>query len=1172
MEDIHGVDVSWIQSSQPKDRTIHQTYLIHHKSNDDSKPQNASKSPTSTTITAATNDSSPSNPLSKKASNPPPEEPRPTEPVATPPATPPIHKRPGAGLLRRSSKEKMGNSTSHNVNDKNLPRRSSSWISSLSSKLSSSPAASPQPQPSTVNANGHIAQTNSSPNLTRPLSNTPSHTEAVSSVDKPYVPQPPKSGGSSFFSNALRRLSSSSQLGPGAKTAGEKRGMAPRRIMNIDPNRTRCLLPEFDSNKLRRVAFCVDVEIAGGPHYKDEDDGKTKADKDKDRKKKEAAEGQALKNKVVDGEQVVKDEAPVPENPITPVEDTPPSEEKPSDEKPKKEMTRKKEKKKRSEEERKERKEQKRRKAEESGSIPMVISRTNLAAGQDADAAARPLDRPTTDPLRIYRRCCQLRETPVLKRITDQLAASANCPINEPGVVLNLNLTGSRLQLADMVTLSDWLAIVPVKKLILEDSDLNDEGIRVILAGLLAAMTPDFAHRHRVKGEKYQQRSGVVEKLSMRNNPKMTKEGWKHVSLFIYMCQSLKSLDVSMNEFPRAPINTSDPAKPQVDPAEVFAKSISERLGGSTFEELVMSECGLTTHHIRKIVDAVTVSGMKRLGLAGNNIGLDAMEYLSHYIRSGVCEGLDLGSNDLRDHLDILGEAFNNNNNFWALSLADCGLDPASLKMMFPGLLNVQNLRFLDLSHNPELFTSSPSALGLFRKYFPLLKDIRRIHLNGVDMAPNQAIALADILAECPQLAHLSILGNPKLSALASATTEDAQEEAVALYASLMAAVRVSDSIISIDVDVPTAENSEIVKALAKQVVAYSLRNMEKWSAFMDTASSDSASESSGSPSSSYESSTMTKVESALSAHHAKEVEVPEVLLHLVGNYDGQSLPADDDKPTPDNDYIVGGTGVVKALNYCLAEFCRGSASLPTSGAVTPLNKPAIQEKAMAMSKNLLESARKIRTRLEPSLVRESKTGDDMAFRRLLFLDNTLRGIINRFEDEYPECRVPGHPCPLPSDSISHPTTAAVSGADAISSHSVSPSDEHDNSTLLSSSLTKTDTSMPSDSDSDGHSPHGSPPGHSHGLSSHRRSLAKSSRHASDVSLAARAQIAEEGKALRLGQALKRKSQAGVLVGEGLEGEEGGEEPDVLLLKTKLRDLEKGQIGRSADFDEDDGN
>nr|GFD58764.1 hypothetical protein [Tanacetum cinerariifolium] len=51
-----------------------------------------------------------------------------------------------------------------------------------------------------------------------------------------------------------------------------------------------------------------------------------------------------------------------------------------------------------------------------------------------------------------------------------------------------------------------------------------------------------------------------------------------------------------------------------------------------------------------------------------------------------------------------------------------------------------------------------------------------------------------------------------------------------------------------------------------------------------------------------------------------KEIAVPDVLMHLVGHVEGDSGPHDDDEPAPDGDYIVGGTGVVKALQYVLGE------------------------------------------------------------------------------------------------------------------------------------------------------------------------------------------------------------------------------------------------------------
>lgn len=245
---------------------------------------------------------------------------------------------------------------------------------------------------------------------------------------------------------------------------------------------------------------------------------------------------------------------------------------------------------------------------------------------------------------------------------------------------------------------------------------------------------------------------------------------------------------------------------------------------------------------------------------------------------------------------------------------------------------------------------------------------LKRIHLTDVSMTPEQAVALAEILPESPGLAHVNIMENPELSALANAKDEANQEEACALYASLMAAVRVSKSLVCIDIDVPNPESSEVVKALAKQVVAYCLRNMERGpvAEFAEAAS-------------------------ALSELHGseKEVAVPDVLLHLVGHVEGNHENHDGDEPAPDDDYVIGGTGVVKALGICLknrlSDTRRPSQDRTFSddtGTATP--KSITGGKAKDMSKNLLGSARKIRARLQPALVKEQGTGDQLNYRKSL--------------------------------------------------------------------------------------------------------------------------------------------------------------------------------------------
>lgn len=246
------------------------------------------------------------------------------------------------------------------------------------------------------------------------------------------------------------------------------------------------------------------------------------------------------------------------------------------------------------------------------------------------------------------------------------------------------------------------------------------------------------------------------------------------------------------------------------------------------------------------------------------------------------------------------------------------------------------------------------------------------------------------VLPEGPSLAHLDILDNPQISSLATSTDEDNQEEACALYASLTAAARISKSIVCIDVEVsrrsrlcgeriitfllqvPCPEHGEVVKALAKQVVAYCLRNMDRTMSQHLTMP------------------LATTLSKAHGVEDARYVTVPDVLLHLVGNLEGDPTVRDNGETAPDEDYIVGGNGLVKALQYFLQEEAielRRASVIMANGSTTPQERQehAGQEikrkgKAKEVSKELLESARKLRARLQPSLVKEFAGGDEINY------------------------------------------------------------------------------------------------------------------------------------------------------------------------------------------------
>jgi hypothetical protein len=1022
MEDIHGVDVSWLHNSTrgettsadagrstlsaPAERLVadgHARGLTnavdiadhHHRTQAPSSPGLTRDAPPKTSSHGGLPTGPPQNhgeptapgpapapaPAVQRPVSPPAPAPAPANNATSTPQKIPTPKRPT--MLSRGSDAKNGGTTPP---DTKASSRRNSWISSISSKFSSQ---NPPAQTTHTQAQGSPAAANGA------HGNAPSANGALNGIQQaaggnpglePYVPQAPKAN---FLSNALRRLSSGSQVGTAGKVYPNG-GMCPRRVMNIDKNRQRCLVPELDQSKLRKVAFCVDVEIAGGPKYKDDLDKDEKKKKVKDNKLKERGEGEALKHptavveeKENDGVLAVSHEAvgtehePNPEGTV--LDDD------------KQEPNKKKEKKKRSEAERKERKEKKRRKAEENGSIPMELTRDESDLSADSGSAApdtntppRPQGRPTIDPLRIYRRCCQLRESPILKRISDQLSNPAACSVAHPGMVTSLDLTGSRLQLADVLTLSDWLAIVPVKKLLLEDADLNDEKIRVILAGLLAAKMPLAPRNRSVTGEPSDTHGCAIKKLVLKNNVKIGPEGWNHIALFTYMCKSIVALDVSMIPFPKqltqvpsqtatspptngTPLTSPTKDTKRRDVAEILSKAISERLGGSTMQELLMAECGLTSPSIRKIIDGCVISGVKRLSLADNDIDREGLEHVQHYVRSGVCEGIDLGGNDLREWIPQLCESLGKDSTVWALCLANTGLTREHLKMLFPVLVSLPSLRFLDLSRHKDLFDQT--ALCLLRKYIPQFKELKRLHLRNLDLKPADAIAIAEILPDCPHIAHIDLLENPAIARVATSTDEETQEEAAAMFASLTLAAKLSRTLICVDIDVPSPEMNEVVRALAKQVVAYCLRNIE---------SINEVPELQGVP---------------------KEVELPGVLAHLVGPNDDSDVNGMI-QTAPDNDYIVGGTGIVKALSYCLshkdADLRRGSQI--ASGTATPRSRADVAEepsKARAMSKNLLDTARNTRARIQPALIREAKGGNDMNYRKYMLAFSYDHELIN---------------------------------------------------------------------------------------------------------------------------------------------------------------------------------
>lgn len=931
--------------------------------------------------------------------------------------------------------------------------------------------------------------------------------------------------------------------------------------MNVDHNRERTKISEFDQNKLRRVAFCVDVEIAGIASQADEeahgldpigspatsnfskniDTVENKRASMSAAKYKEKGEGAVFKDSRTASEANA-DLGKPPEEATadallqskddldalgsSPQDDADEPDQNVPSEKP---MTRKKEKKKRSEAERKERREKKRRHAEMNGLIPLELTRDD----DDSDSSSintpgastpRNGDKPTTNPLRIYKRCCQLRETTALTLIKEQISRPSATLAEAPGTVAVVDLRGSKMSLQDIVTFGDWLAVVPVRKLVLDDCDLGDEAVRVILSGLLGCKTSEQARQNRKlpkrgSGKRGQEQLGVIERLSLKNNPSITSLGWKHIALFIHLSRSLYAIDLTGIPYPKSAgdlsrtttenstgtsLSPSTSRHSQQETGSLVARAIRERYG-NRLEELILSGCSLSASNVSEIVDAAIHCRIRRLGFAGNHLSNEAMGHVVRYAVSDICEGLDLGSNDLHKNEHLLTQVVHERNPMFALSLADCNLTPDDLSRILPKLCEMKNFKFLDLSRNHGLFEGENSAVHILRRCLPRMRALKRIHLVDVGLTPDHVIALADVFPDCPSLAHINILENGPLVQSMNSCQISYQEEAAAFLSSLMTATRVSNTLVAVELEVPGSESSEVVKALSQQVVAYSLRNMER------SALTDFGVESKSMP----------------------DKDAPEVLLHLVGHIDGYKENYDNEEPAPDEDYLIASSGIVKALSVCLGNSDASrdvsrSITPTASGTGTPRNGPLRPQKPKKkpkdVSRELCEVARKIRMRLRPALVKEDKAGNTDTYRRLYYLDQTLERIIQRFEDEYPDAKpvvshAPDFDVSTPLDTPNLSRMSTIQDSNSNHSSTLAPD-------IYSSELK--------------HSPS-----------------------ASSTSLASKALTHEEGRMLKFGQTMRREMLRPVGQDDYFHGTSVDDSPEPAHL-TALRERLNGLSGEEV--------
>lgn len=381
----------------------------------------------------------------------------------------------------------------------------------------------------------------------------------------------------------------------------------------------------------------------------------------------------------------------------------------------------------------------------------------------------------------IYTRCCHLREIMPIRATLRQLEGRS-------GTLPYLRLLNPRPTLIEVLAFSDFISVVPINTVVLNRIDIDEEMLKELLLALAS--------------------SPALYKLALKN-VNLTPASWKILMAFLITNKYIQKLDISIvnpdeysetgckyykiDLFDRALLDWS-----------LLTKTLVARGG---IEELILNGCLIPHAQFKDLIISGCSIATKRLGVASSKLEVEDLLALADWTtqKTLVCEGIDLGGNDLSKCVELIRNLFTQSS-VASVSLNSCNLcDPGNLADIMEDTYKNNQVRFLDLSYNPRLF---PKFEKVLVKYLPLFKELRRFHLNSNNLSSQDVIALAEVFAKCPRLCHVSIEGNRDINAAAA--------EALA------AAVKLSSTITCVDVD-PDLIPQNIMRRLSH----YCMENME---------------------------------------------------------------------------------------------------------------------------------------------------------------------------------------------------------------------------------------------------------------------------------------------------------------------------------------------------------
>lgn len=408
----------------------------------------------------------------------------------------------------------------------------------------------------------------------------------------------------------------------------------------------------------------------------------------------------------------------------------------------------------------------------------LTIDKPMPSKSESAETSDKPAKTDLTD---IYTRCCHLREIMPIRATLHQLE-------NRSGTLPFLRLLNPRPTMIEVLAFSDFVAIVPINTIVLNRIDINEEMFKQLMLSL--------AH------------NPALCKVALKN-VNITPDSWKILMAFLLTNKTVQRLDISLADPEDYDKKTCKYYKLDLfDRAQLDWKLLTDTLvarGG--IEELILNGCLIPHDQFKDLISRGCSINTKRLGVASSALEAEDLMALSKWTTQEdmVCEGIDLGGNDLSNSADLIQTLFSQSS-VLCVSLNSCNLqDVNKMEEIMGSTYENSQVRFLDLSYNPKLY---PRISTVLSKYLPKFKHLRRFHADHDSLTSQEVITLAETFAQCPLLCHVSLQGNRDINAAAAE--------------SLATAVKLSSTITCVDVD-----SDLIPPNIQRRLSHYCMENME---------------------------------------------------------------------------------------------------------------------------------------------------------------------------------------------------------------------------------------------------------------------------------------------------------------------------------------------------------